>query len=112
MAYSQVVANVKCSMLAEEILRSSVSEKSGVYHYSERGDRLINLESFRDKLWQLSAFNNELELNDLRDMIQRLLRWAWKYNRNLEEQVAQLHMLAGWSQIVEAWKYNRNLQSY
>ncbi|XP_074296388.1 nuclear pore complex protein NUP205-like isoform X2 [Silene latifolia] len=50
MAYSQVVANVKCSMLAEEILRSSVSEKNGVYHYSERGDRLINLESFRDKL--------------------------------------------------------------
>ncbi|XP_021760813.1 nuclear pore complex protein NUP205-like [Chenopodium quinoa] len=99
--YSQVVSNTKCSMLAEEILRSSVSEKDGVYYYSERGDRLINLTSFRDKLWQMSSFGNELELNDLREMVQQLLRWAWKYNRNLEEQAAQLHMLTGWSQIVE-----------
>ncbi|KAL9242432.1 hypothetical protein vseg_016427 [Gypsophila vaccaria] len=101
MDYSQVVGNVKCSLLAEEILHASTSEKDGVYYHSERGDRLIDLGSFRDKLWQLSAFGNELELNDLRDMIQRLLRWAWKYNRNLEEQAAQLHMLTGWCQIVE-----------
>lgn len=101
MDYSQVVSNTKCSLLAEEILRSSASEKDGVYYYSERGDRLINLTSFRDKLWQLSSFGNELELNDLREMVQQLLRWAWKYNRNLEEQAAQLHMLTGWSQIVE-----------
>ncbi|XP_021855676.2 nuclear pore complex protein NUP205 [Spinacia oleracea] len=101
MDYSQVVSNKKCSLLAEEILRSSAPEKDGVYYYSERGDRLINLTSFRDKLWQLSSFGNELEVNDLREIVQQLLRWAWKYNRNLEEQAAQLHMLTGWSQIVE-----------
>ncbi|KAK9706158.1 hypothetical protein RND81_07G107800 [Saponaria officinalis] len=101
MDYSQVVGNVKCSLLAEQILHASASEKDAVYYHSERGDRLIDLGSFRDKLWQLSAFSNELELNDLREMIQRLLRWAWKYNRNLEEQAAQLHLLTGWSQIVE-----------
>lgn len=50
---------------------------------------------------QLSSFGNELDLNDLRESVQQLLRWAWKYNRNLEEQAAQLHMLTGWSQIVE-----------
>ncbi|KAK9666246.1 hypothetical protein RND81_14G171000 [Saponaria officinalis] len=97
MDYSQVVGNVKCSLLAEQILHASASENDAVYYHSERGDRLIDLGSFRDKLWQLSAFSNELELNDLREMIQRLLRWAWKYNRNLEEQAAQLHMLTGWS---------------
>lgn len=101
MDFSQVVSNTKCSLLAEEILRSSASEKDSVYYYSERGDRLINLTSFRDKLWQLSSLGNELELNDLREVVQQLLRWAWKYNRNLEEQAAQLHMLTGWCQIVE-----------
>ncbi|XP_010688007.2 nuclear pore complex protein NUP205 [Beta vulgaris subsp. vulgaris] len=101
MDYSKVVSNAKCSLLAEEILRNSAPEKNGVYYYSERGDRLINLTSFRDKLWQLSSFGNELDLNDLRESVQQLLRWAWKYNRNLEEQAAQLHMLTGWSQIVE-----------
>ncbi|KAL2936604.1 hypothetical protein RDABS01_019327 [Bienertia sinuspersici] len=101
MDYSYVVSNAKCSLLAEEILRSSASEKDSVYYYSERGDRLINLTSFRDKLWQLSSLGNEVELNDLREVVQQLMRWAWKYNRNLEEQAAQLHMLTGWSQIVE-----------
>ncbi|KAL2929631.1 hypothetical protein RDABS01_035041 [Bienertia sinuspersici] len=101
MDYSYVVSNTKCSLLAEEILRSSASEKDSVYYYSERGDRLINLTSFRDKLWQLSSLGNEVELNDLREVVQQLLRWSWKYNRNLEEQAAQLHMLTGWSQIVE-----------
>ncbi|XP_057538767.1 nuclear pore complex protein NUP205 isoform X1 [Amaranthus tricolor] len=99
--YSQIVSNTKFSLLAEEILRSSASEKDGIYYYSERGDRLINLTAFRDKLWQLCSFDNELELNNLREMVQQLLRWAWKYNRNLEEQAAQLHMLTSWSQIVE-----------
>ena len=51
--------------------------------------------------FQLCSFDNELELNNLREMVQQLLRWAWKYNRNLEEQAAQLHMLTSWSQIVE-----------
>lgn len=49
----------------------------------------------------LSTFGTEVELNELRETIQQLLRWGWKFNRNLEEQAAQLHMLTGWSQIVE-----------
>jgi len=54
---------------------------------------------------QLSSFGNEVELTDLREAIQQLLRWAWKYNRNLEEQAAQLHMLTGWSQTVEVDRF-------
>lgn len=50
---------------------------------------------------QLNNFGTEAELNDVRGTIQQLLRWGWKYNKNLEEQAAQLHMLTGWSQIVE-----------
>lgn len=44
---------------------------------------------------------NEAEKGELRESIQQLLRWGWRYNKNLEEQAAQLHMLTGWSQIVE-----------
>ena len=137
---------------AEEILGNpATSGKGGVYYYSERGDRLIDLASLRDKLWQVGFFNlvpmgfssllvdswfvynlfqelpiqnsgadssllfqkfnsvypqlsnfaSEVELNDVRETIQQLLRWGWKYNKNLEEQAAQLHLLTGWSQIVE-----------
>ncbi|MCH81543.1 nuclear pore complex protein Nup205-like, partial [Trifolium medium] len=84
---------------AEDILGNS--GKGGVYYYSERGDRLIDLASFHDKLWQVSNLGNEVELNDARETIQQLLRWGWKYNKNLEEQASQLHMLTAWSQIVE-----------
>ncbi|KAF3668339.1 Nuclear pore complex protein [Capsicum annuum] len=107
---SQAVSSAKYGFLAEDILTNpATSEKGGVYYYSERGDRLIDLASFRDKLWQKynlfnpqhSSFNTEVELNEIRDTIQQLLRWGWKYNKNLEEQAAQLHMLTGWSQIVE-----------
>lgn len=49
----------------------------------------------------MSSLGSEAELNDVRETIQQLLRWGWKYNKNLEEQAAQLHMLTGWSQIVE-----------
>lgn len=42
-------------------------------------------------------------MNEVRDTIQQLLRWGWKYNKNLEEQAAQLHMLTGWSQVVEVY---------
>ncbi|XP_019417068.1 PREDICTED: nuclear pore complex protein NUP205-like isoform X6 [Lupinus angustifolius] len=85
------------------------SGKGGVYYYSERNDRLIDLASFHDKLWQkytstylqVSNLGSEVELNDVRETIQQLLRWGWKYNKNLEEQAAQLHMVTAWSQIVE-----------
>lgn len=50
---------------------------------------------------QLSSFGSEVELTEVRNMVQQLLRWAYKHNKNLEEQAAQLHMLSGWSQIVE-----------
>jgi nuclear pore complex protein Nup205 len=49
----------------------------------------------------VSSLGNEVELNDARETIQQLLRWGWKYNKNLEEQASQLHMLTAWSQIVE-----------
>lgn len=49
----------------------------------------------------MDSFPNVAELSEVRETIQQLLKWGWKYNRNLEEQAAQLHMLAGWSQIVE-----------
>ncbi|KAJ4837663.1 hypothetical protein Tsubulata_013874 [Turnera subulata] len=107
---SQIISNLKYDLLVEDVLGDSTSSgKGGIYYYSERGDRLIDLASLRDKLWQkfnlvypqLSNFGNEAELSDVREMIQQLLRWGWKYNRNLEEQAAQLHTLSGWSQIVE-----------
>ena len=50
---------------------------------------------------QLSSFGSEAELNEVRDTIQQLLRWGWRYNKNLEEQAAQLHMLTSWSHVVE-----------
>ncbi|TXG61268.1 hypothetical protein EZV62_012631 [Acer yangbiense] len=120
MNLSPIVSSMKYDLLVEDILgNSTTSGKGGIYYYSERGDRLIDLASFGDKLWkvglvanrvlkkfnnvypQLSNFGSEAELNDVRDTIQQLLRWGWKYNKNLEEQAAQLHMLTGWSQIVE-----------
>lgn len=121
---SQVVANLKYDLLAEDILGNpATSAKGGIYYYSERGDRLIDLAALGEKLWQkfnsvyprLSNFGSEVELNDVRETIQQLLRWGWKYNKNLEEQAAQLHMLTGWSQIVEvsasrriSWLENRS----
>ncbi|KAJ0031919.1 hypothetical protein Pint_13023 [Pistacia integerrima] len=122
MKLSQIVSSTKYDLLAEDILGNpTTSEKGGIYYYSERGDRLIDLASFSDKLWksdagtdvtqlfqkfnsvypQLGNLGSEGELNDVRETIQQLLRWGWKYNKNLEEQAAQLHMLTGWSQIVE-----------
>ncbi|KAL8040622.1 hypothetical protein ABFX02_10G109900 [Erythranthe guttata] len=106
---SQFVSNLKYSSMAEDILTSPTTMGKSVYYHSERGDRLIDLVSFRDRLWQkwnlnnseLNSFGSEIELNAIRDAIQQLLRWGWKYNKNLEEQAAQLHMLTSWSQIVE-----------
>jgi nuclear pore complex protein Nup205 len=48
----------------------------------------------------------EPEKAGLKESVHRLLKWAWRCNKNLEEQAAQLHMLTGWSQIVEvSWGY-------
>jgi nuclear pore complex protein Nup205 len=42
----------------EDILGNpATSGKGGVYYYSERGDRLIDLASLRDKLWQVGFLN-------------------------------------------------------
>ncbi|XP_048134215.1 nuclear pore complex protein NUP205 isoform X2 [Rhodamnia argentea] len=107
---SHVVTSGKYQVMAEEILiNPATSEKGGIYYYTERGDRLIDLASLSDKLWQklnvvhpqLNSLGSEPELNEVRETIQLLLRWAWKNNKNLEEQAAQLHMLTGWSHIVE-----------
>ncbi|XP_028801287.1 nuclear pore complex protein NUP205-like [Neltuma alba] len=107
---SNIVPSMKYDLLAEDILGNPAnSGKGGVYYYSERGDRLIDLASFHDKLWQkfnsaypqLSNLGSGVEINDVKQTIQQLMRWGWKYNKNLEEQAAQLHMLTAWSQIVE-----------
>ncbi|KAK9947570.1 hypothetical protein M0R45_003188 [Rubus argutus] len=107
---SEIVSNTKYDLLVEDIVcNPTTSGKSGVHYYSERGDRLIDLASFRDKLWQkfntvyphLSNIGSEAELNDAKETIQLLLRWGWKNNKNVEEQAAQLHMLTAWSQLVE-----------
>lgn len=50
---------------------------------------------------QYNLLVNGQKQSELREALQHLLRWAWKRNKNLEEQAAQLHMLVGWSQLVE-----------
>nr|VDD37525.1 unnamed protein product [Brassica oleracea] len=110
MQLPQIVSSRQYDTLVEEILGNRDPSVSGsIYYYSERGDRLIDLSSFSNKLYQklhsgfplVDSFQNVAEVNEVRETIQQLLKWGWKYNRNLEEQAAQLHMLAGWSQIVE-----------
>lgn len=59
------------------------------------------MQKYNSAYSQASNIGNEVELNNVRETIQQLLRWGWKYNKNLEEQAAQLHMLTAWSQIVE-----------
>jgi nuclear pore complex protein Nup205 len=44
---------------------------------------------------------NEAEKEEFRILTHNLMRWGLRYNKALEEQTAQLHMLTGWSQIVE-----------
>ncbi|XP_022143113.1 nuclear pore complex protein NUP205 [Momordica charantia] len=106
----QIVSNLKYELLTKDILGNpSTSQKGGIYYYSERGDRLVDLTSFCDKLWQkfnsnnpqLNNVGNEAELEEVKETIQQFLRWGWKYNKNLEEQAAQLHMLTSWSQTIE-----------
>ncbi|AQK69479.1 Nuclear pore complex protein NUP205 [Zea mays] len=104
--YPQLLSSLGIESKIEEILRNSATfENGGVYYYSERGDRLIDLDAFREKLLQISQeLNSQLtepEKAGLKESVHHLLKWAWRYNKNLEEQAAQLHMLTGWSQIVE-----------
>ncbi|CAD6247641.1 unnamed protein product [Miscanthus lutarioriparius] len=106
MKYPQLLSNLGIESKIEEILRNSATfENGGVYYYSERGDRLIDLDAFHEKLLQMSQeLNPQLSENEkagLKESFHHLLKWAWRYNKNLEEQAAQLHMLTGWSQIVE-----------
>ncbi|KAM0844864.1 hypothetical protein ACQ4PT_056786 [Festuca glaucescens] len=44
---------------------------------------------------------SESEKGELKESFHHMLKWAWRYNKNLEEQAAQLHMLTSWSQTVE-----------
>ncbi|PAN04610.1 hypothetical protein PAHAL_1G079100 [Panicum hallii] len=107
MKYPQLLSNLGVESKIEEILRNSATcEFGGVYYYSERGDRLIDLDAFHGKLLQvisqeLNSQLSEPEKSELKESVHHLLKWAWRYNKNLEEQAAQLHMLTGWSQIVE-----------
>lgn len=55
---------------------------------------------------ELNSQLSESEKGELKESVHHLLKWAWRYNKNLEEQAAQLHMLTGWSQIVEvSWVF-------
>lgn len=62
-------------------------------------------QKFKSVYPQLSNIGSDVELNDVKETIQQLLRWGWKHNKNLEEQAAQLHMLTGWSHIVEVCSF-------
>lgn len=62
---------------------------------------LFQLQRFSSLTSQEISFNSEALQVDQREAIQKILRWGWKYNKNLEEQAAHLHMLLGWSQIIE-----------
>ncbi|XP_037446873.1 nuclear pore complex protein NUP205-like [Triticum dicoccoides] len=106
MKYPQLLSNLRVESKIEEILRNSAtSEFGGVYYFSERGDRLIDLDAFHQKLIQMSqelhTQLSESEKGELKESFHHMLKWAWRYNKNLEEQAAQLHMLTSWSQIVE-----------
>lgn len=49
---------IVCFSQAEDILGNpATSGKGGIYYYSERGDRLIDLASLRDKFWQVGFLN-------------------------------------------------------
>jgi hypothetical protein len=53
--FKQCLIRFWCAQI-EEILRNSVtSEFGGVYYYSERGDRLIDLDAFHEKLIQVAC---------------------------------------------------------
>lgn len=102
--------SLKEELKVEEILGNPTTvDQGGVYHLSERGDRLIDLGAFRNILLQeykrlevqYNLLVNGQKQAELREVMQQLLRWAWKRNKNLEEQAAQLHMLVGWCQLVE-----------
>lgn len=106
MKYPQLLSNLRVESKIEEILRNSAtSEFGGVYYFSERGDRLIDLDAFHQKLIQMSqelhTQLSESEKGELKESFHHMLKWAWRYNKNLEEQAAQLHMLTSWSQTVE-----------
>ncbi|EFJ20872.1 hypothetical protein SELMODRAFT_443756 [Selaginella moellendorffii] len=106
----QCIEDFKEDLKVEEILNNpALVDDGGIYTLSERGDRIIDLTAFRDKLWQAckrlemqyNILANERRQVAVRDAVQQLLRWAWKRNKFLEEQAAQLHMLVGWTQLVE-----------
>ncbi|KAK8962834.1 hypothetical protein KSP40_PGU009570 [Platanthera guangdongensis] len=108
--YSQLIPNMKYQTQVEDVLSDpTTSEAGGVYYFSERGDRLIDLDAFHERLRQMFKVSTPQAISHLsqddkggfRESVQQLLRWAWKYNKNLEEQAAQLHMLTGWSHMVE-----------
>ncbi|CAN6456375.1 unnamed protein product [Victoria cruziana] len=107
--YSQAVSNSSLDILVGNILQNPATvDKGGVYYFSERGDRLIDLTSFGEKLCQMCNMGaqsvslvHEGKIAELKNSIQQMLRWGWRYNRNLEEQAAQLHLFVAWSQLVE-----------
>ncbi|KAG0484569.1 hypothetical protein HPP92_008648 [Vanilla planifolia] len=72
--YPQFILNTKYHKKVEDILsNSAISEMGGVYFYSERGDRLIDLDAFHDALWQVSVSRKALFIEDHSQFLFELL---------------------------------------
>ncbi|GFP98104.1 nuclear pore complex protein nup205 [Phtheirospermum japonicum] len=58
---AQFVSSLKYSSLADDILSNTTTSERDVYYHSERGDRHIDLASFRDELWQkCNLYNSQM----------------------------------------------------
>ncbi|GBG63334.1 hypothetical protein CBR_g37692 [Chara braunii] len=110
--FPREMEQIREELAVTDILADSATvEEGGVYKISERGDRLIDIDALKAALWQeckrLETFYNiggmmeGQRQAELREVVQRLIKWAWKRNKHMEEQAAQLHVLVGWAQLVE-----------
>lgn len=63
--------------------------------------RMIVMQEYRQLEVQYNLGANAQRQLELREAVQKILRWAWRRNKSFEEQAAQLHMLVGWAQLAE-----------
>jgi hypothetical protein len=59
------------------------------------------LQVYRQLEVQHNLAENAQKQTELREAVQKVLRWAGRRNKNFEEKAAQLHMLVGWAQLAE-----------
>lgn len=102
-----------------ELVESQATvEEGGIYTRSERGDRIIDIEAFKEALlreykkMELAGVlagplsgppgpSSSQMADRLREAVQASLKWAWKLNWHQQEASAQLHLLLAWCQLVE-----------